>query len=246
MNPENTERRGASGPDASDGEARYRTLFEHAPDAIVVFDLETGKFVEANENACNLFGYAREALMALGPVDVSPEFQPDGRASTPAAIEYLSAALQGESPAFEWMHVNSAGEPVECEIRLVRMPPYSRQLVRGSLVDIRGRRAAEAELARREREFRTLAENSPDWIVRLDPQLRRTYVNPAVLAASNSTLEQLVGKTPTESFPESPEMAAWEDVLRRCLESGEPATVERETNLGQSRILQTSVVPERD
>ena len=37
----------------------------------------------------------------------------------------------------------------------------------------------EKSLAKSEQEFRTLAENSPDVIVRYDRECRRTYVNPA-------------------------------------------------------------------
>src|SRR5262249_1397059 len=36
-------------------EARLRTLIEHAPEAIVVFDGETGQFLECNDNAVRLF-----------------------------------------------------------------------------------------------------------------------------------------------------------------------------------------------
>src|SRR5207244_4023416 len=44
----------------------------------------------------------------------------------------------------------------------------------------------------REREFRTLAEHTPDFIVRWDRELRRVYVNPAFAAAMGTAPEQLV------------------------------------------------------
>jgi PAS domain S-box-containing protein len=126
------------------------------------------------------------------------------------------------------------------------MPPAERLLVRGSLTDIRERKRSERELSRREREFRTLAENSPDWIVRVDLDLRRTYVNRAVLNASGAPLEEMLGKTPTEAFPDSEEMRVWEEALRRARDTGQQQTFERETRLGEPRFLQTSIVPEFD
>ncbi|HAV61701.1 MAG TPA: hypothetical protein DCY13_04965, partial [Verrucomicrobiales bacterium] len=51
-------------------EARLRTLIDHAPEAIVVFDGETGRFLECNENACRLWGLDRATLLQLGPWDV--------------------------------------------------------------------------------------------------------------------------------------------------------------------------------
>ncbi|GAG34967.1 unnamed protein product, partial [marine sediment metagenome] len=58
-------------------EERFRTLVHHAPEAIVLWNLETGKFVDANANAERLFGLPRKRLLELGPFDVSPPFQPD-------------------------------------------------------------------------------------------------------------------------------------------------------------------------
>ena len=47
-----------------ESEARYRLLVDHAPEVIVVLDVDTGRFVDANENAQKLFGLDREQLLA--------------------------------------------------------------------------------------------------------------------------------------------------------------------------------------
>src|SRR4029078_13327801 len=44
-----------------ESEGRYRIAIEHAPEAIVVFDVEEGRFVDANENAVRLYGLPRHA-----------------------------------------------------------------------------------------------------------------------------------------------------------------------------------------
>ena len=128
-------------------EARARALIDHAPDAIVVLDVGTGAFVDANPEAERLFGMTREDLLAVGPAQVSPPLQPDGRPSAEAAAEYIGQALAGGFPVFEWLHRTGAGEPRLCEIRLLRLPG-DRPLVRGSLLDIRERRRSELERAR--------------------------------------------------------------------------------------------------
>ncbi len=132
----------------TESEARYQTLFENAPDAIVVLDADTGRFEDANPNACHLFACTREQLLELGVSDVSPEFQPDGRSSAEAAREVIERALHGEAPTFEWVCRSATGEEILCEVRLVTMPSPSRRLLRGSLTDIRSRKAAEAANAR--------------------------------------------------------------------------------------------------
>ena len=42
-----------------ESEARYRTLVEHAPEVIVVFDVDQGTFVDVNDNACRFFKMSR-------------------------------------------------------------------------------------------------------------------------------------------------------------------------------------------
>lgn len=124
-------------------EARFRTLVEHAPEAIVVFDGETGRFLDANEKALRLYGITRERLLACGPADVSPGRQPDGRTSTAAARDWIDRALAGEAPVFEWVHRRPNGALVPCEVRLVRLPDAGRSLVRGSITDNTERRRRE-------------------------------------------------------------------------------------------------------
>src|SRR5262249_39859888 len=68
-------------------EARFRALVEHAPDAIVVFDGDTGRFLFGNEHACRLYNVPMARLTELTPADVSPPLQPCGRTSGELARE---------------------------------------------------------------------------------------------------------------------------------------------------------------
>jgi PAS domain S-box-containing protein len=124
-------------------EARARTLVENAPEAIVVFDGSTGRFLVCNENAMTLYGLSREELLQRGPAEVSPEFQPDGRPSAIAAREKIQEALDGKAPVFEWLHKHSSGRLLPCEVRLVRLPAGDKPLVRGSVIDNTERRRRE-------------------------------------------------------------------------------------------------------
>src|SRR5499427_4448688 len=58
--------------------ARYRLLVDHAPEVIVVLDVDTGRFVDANVNGQKLFGLDRARLLEVGPVELSPPLRPDG------------------------------------------------------------------------------------------------------------------------------------------------------------------------
>ena len=134
---------------------RFRTLLEHAPEAIVILDVERGCYVDVNLMAEELYGLPREVLRDRNPVALSPPTQPDGRDSGVAATEYIEAALNGETPVFEWTHLHADGREIPVEVRLVRLPDPHRQLVRGSLLDISARKEAERD---RERLRRHLVE----------------------------------------------------------------------------------------
>ncbi len=108
----------------------------------MVFDVDDGRFVDLNTNAEELFGMTREQLLRVGPVEVSPTVQPDGRPSLEAAQQYIKSASEGGTPVFEWIHRGAAGD-IPCEIRLVRLPSATRNLVRGSVTDISERKRVE-------------------------------------------------------------------------------------------------------
>ncbi|MBK5271798.1 MAG: PAS domain S-box protein, partial [Bacteroidia bacterium] len=73
-----------------ESEARYKALVDNAPEALVVMDLEKRKFISVSESATKLFRMTEQVLLDIGPLEVSPEYQPDGRLSSEAIIENLN------------------------------------------------------------------------------------------------------------------------------------------------------------
>ena len=144
-----------------ESEGRYRTLVEHAPEVIVVFDVDAGKFVDVNENACRFFKMNRETLLSCGPDKISPATQADGTASFGVSRGYLESALAGEVPVFEWLHCDSNGQCFPCEVRFVRLPSSNRRLLRASIIDITERKRAEAMASAERRVFEKIAANAP-------------------------------------------------------------------------------------
>ena len=132
--------RQAAETELKENEERYRALIENAPEAIVVYDLDAGCFTDANDQACGLFNLSRKRLLSVGPEDVSPETQPDGTPSFGVARGYIERALNGEHPTFEWMHLDSAGQEIPCEVRMSRLPAGKKKLIRASITDIAERK----------------------------------------------------------------------------------------------------------
>jgi diguanylate cyclase (GGDEF)-like protein/PAS domain S-box-containing protein len=144
-----------------DSEARYRVLVENAPEAVVVLDVGSRRFVDCNANAADFFGMSREDLLRVGPEKVSPPLQADGSSSFGVSRGYIEKALAGETPVFEWLHQGADGKIIPTEVRFVRLPSSNGGLIRASIIDITERKQAELIAAGERRALEKIASSEP-------------------------------------------------------------------------------------
>jgi diguanylate cyclase (GGDEF)-like protein/PAS domain S-box-containing protein len=144
-----------------ESEARYRTLVEHAPEVIVVFDVDRGKFIDVNDNACKFFKMDRELLLDCGPEKISPPQQIGGATAFGVTGGFMDNALAGGTPVFDWLHCDADGKHLPCEVRFVRLPSSNRRLIRASITDITERKRTGAIANGEHRVFEKIAANAP-------------------------------------------------------------------------------------
>ena len=206
-------------------EAQFRALVEHAPEAIVVFNGDTGRFLFGNEHACRIYGVPMERLTELTPAEVSPEFQPCGGRSSVLAREKMQAALTGGMPVFEWVHRQPNGRLVPTEVRLLRLPAEGQNLVRASIIDNSERKRAEQALRESEEKFRALFEGSSQGVV-LQDENQILEVNPAAVRIMGcQSAQELVGKHPSDTSPPfqpngESSAAMARKFIKECLDNG--------------------------
>ena len=105
-----------------------------------------------------------------------------------------------------------------------------------------GFRARLAELEGREREFRKLAENAPDMVMRFDSELRLRYANPAVRAFAGPHVDDLIGIASSAADHPLPVRLA---TVRRAMLTREPVSEEFELpHAGATADLEARIVPE--
>jgi two-component system sensor histidine kinase/response regulator len=129
-----------------DSEERYRSLVEHAPEAILVYDLDLRRLVDCNSKAEQLFGYARGTLLTMAPQDLYVASQPDGQQPDLSVLANAERSMEGEEMVFERQVRDARGREFPCEVRLVKLPASGRRLSRGSYAEISERKRAELEL----------------------------------------------------------------------------------------------------
>lgn len=125
----------------AESEARYRTLVENAPEAIVVFDVQTYNIVDVNENAAHFFGYKRKELLKLTLNDISAP-----KSNSRLNFAKFANSIQEDNAILEWLFYNFEKEEILCELRISHMPSSNKNLARCSIVDIRKRKRQEKAL----------------------------------------------------------------------------------------------------
>jgi len=169
-----------------ESEERFRTMIEHAPEAIFVLDVDQNKLIDANENVTLLFQSSRKYLFENEFTNLSPTIQLDGSLSTDLMSKKILSALSGEAPAFEWMFINSAGEKVHCEVRLIRLPAQGRNLVRASVTDITLRQHEKARMHM----LSSALQQTADSILITDTSGSIEYVNAAFEATTGYSYKE--------------------------------------------------------
>ena len=119
----------------------------------------------------------------------------------------------------------------------------------GACVDITQRREAEAALRAseqvRQRELRSLADNSPDIIARFDSGLRHVFVNAAVERLTGLAPQLFLGRTNEELGMPGDLCEQWNRALRKVFEDGRPFSTQFEMeHNGVQRHFAARLVPE--
>jgi len=119
-----------------------RALTEHAPIAIVVYNIEKGKLIEANLHAVKAFGINKEKLLTVGLEKFYHESLQNGQSSEEIIQSQINQVLEGAFYVYEWNYLDVSGKHIPCEVRIVRLPIKNQKLVRVSFTDISDRKNA--------------------------------------------------------------------------------------------------------
>lgn len=143
-------------------ETRYASLFESSRDALMTLAPPSWKFTGVNQAAVQLFGATGVAeLTALGPQDISPARQPDGRLSSEKAQAMIAKAMQNGSNFFQWEHRRLNGECFAADVLLTRMQAGKDLSLQATVRDVSARVRAEAEKEQLLKRLDVLATHDP-------------------------------------------------------------------------------------
>ncbi len=223
--------------DANQRQALLDFALNNVREAAFLIDSQA-RFHYINAQACRALGYEPEELLSMHVNDVDPDY------SMEHWPEHWAHLREAGSITFETRHRKKSGEifPVEVTANYFE---YNNQSFNLALVrNISERKQNEALLQLRAKEFRSLAENSPDSIARYDTDFRRVYVNPKMLAVFNCEASDLLGKTPME-FPGAEYSEEFQRQLQTTFQTGEQVDFEFRV-LENTRCIHIRMTPEHD
>lgn len=120
-----------------ESETRFRTLFDASPDVILVMG-PSGTFADVNSLAESKYGYSRQELLTMTPLDVTP---PDKRSGVLPRLERAGT----ENLVFESTIVTKDGQEIPVEIHTRPFVLDGQTCILANIRDITRRRQAEEE-----------------------------------------------------------------------------------------------------
>ncbi|HRZ25687.1 MAG TPA: PAS domain S-box protein [Spirochaetota bacterium] len=217
-----------------ESEEKYKFLVENTSDIFWIFDLGTMSYTYSSKSVERILGYTSEDAMGMKMDNI---YDRETKKAVQAAFRRI---VTGDAPS-DWIvmeaeHIAKNGNRVWMEInavlnRDVLGKPISfngvnRDITERKRAEKQKEEAAEA-IHRSEERYRLLAENSDDVIFTLDPELRFTYVSPAVLKLRGVTADQEIRNRIDETMTPASISAIMNEYgrLRPEIERGENPTM---------------------
>jgi PAS domain S-box-containing protein len=202
-----------------ESEARFKGLFEFAPDAVIVTDVN-GRIQLANQNAVQMFGYNLVELVGEPIEKLMPEDVRD-RHRQHVSKYFRSPRWRPMGERLPLLGVRKDGSTFPVEITLGPLQTGSDLVVLATIRDVTHRKETEQALRNSEARFRKIFTESTIGIILIDPNGQILEANPALLKMLGRPIEEMIGKPYAVTiYPEDSQKS--QDVFSRILQGKAP------------------------
>ncbi|MEW6440831.1 MAG: PAS domain S-box protein [bacterium] len=173
-----------------ESEAKAIALVKYAPTGIYELDFRGPKLLSVNEAMCEILGYSREELLAMGPM---PLLDPESQRLFAARARRQLAGEQNNDTV-EYRIRKKDGSLLDAVLNVtfnIGGDPYRAMVVAH---DVTERKAAEEALRKSQEQYRAVVENTTAIILRLDPSGVITFANQRALDFFGYSEDELIGK----------------------------------------------------
>ncbi len=172
-----------------ESEQRFRAIFDHAIDGIVIADAKGKRFYTANRAFCRMLGYTLEEIASLGVRDIHPQEE------FPFVMQQFEKQRRREVALAQNVPVRRKDSSVfYADINSAPITLAGKTYVMGIFRNITQRKEAEEALGKSEEKYRLLVENLTDMIVKFDIDGRLLFASPSYCRTFGKSEEQILGK----------------------------------------------------
>jgi len=168
----------------AESEKRYRSVYEAARDAIIMFDRSDGSILDCNAAARRLYGYSTDEMLSLTIQEISdvPE----------RAMELLRNGVERVSLKYQR---RKDGTVFPVDVSMDHFVHDGREVSTAYVQDISQRKMVEEALREGARLYRAVVEDQTELICRYEPDGVMTFVNGAYAKFFGEDEDEIVGKT---------------------------------------------------
>ena len=213
-------------------ESSYRAIFEASEACIFIHDIDTGRILDVNQRACEIYGYSKEEMrrMDVGQLSsgVPPYTLEDG-------AKLIQRAIAGERLNFEWHRKNKNGSLHWDEVFLRRASIAGHDRILAFTREITARKEAEEKLRTREAQYRqanrqlrdseafksAIVENALLSVITIDESGFVVEFNPAAVDMFGHDRDRAIGNKLSDLIIPHAYRNAHDEGLDRFLRTGE-------------------------
>jgi PAS domain S-box-containing protein len=211
-----------------ESEEKFREIFEHSHDAILVFDAESGVIIEANQRAAELYGYTVEELRGSGLDRLVPTNTNQERPTYTGA--QIGEMLRGKARCeFLTQCRRADGTLMHVEVAASMIRIRGRDVVLSMGRDVGARISAEEALKQSQKRYREFVMRSTEAVYRIEnrngisvdasvTEVVDKFFEQAVISECNDAMAAIHGVASAEEFAGTP--------LKKIMDPADPVNRE--------------------
>ena len=188
-----------------ESEENYRTIFNAANDAFCIHEIDTGKILDVNLKACEMYGYKEDEFENMDIASISSNEPPY---TNKEALERVKKAASGEPQIFEWRAKKKNGQLFWVEVNLKEVTIGEKERIVAVVHDIDERKKSEENLKS--------AKEYAELIFKVTPSAIFTVNLDKVITSWNKKAEEVTGYSIKEMVGRKCDIFADEPCNEKC------------------------------